>query len=74
MRPDIRMQTAIIIRKNGDYLQGAIVFSDELRWSKSPYDAWRTRDRDVAKAMARMTGGVMVLFNPVARQIKLLGA
>lgn len=69
---DIRTKTGIIIRKGRLYLVGRIVMSDELRWSPSPYDAWRTRDRDAARAVAIKTGGVQMLFNPVSGQLRIL--
>ena len=68
---DARELTGIIIRKNGEYLVGTICYSTELRWSASPYDAWRTRDREQAALVARRTGGVMVLFNPIVGEAKL---
>ena len=72
MKNDIRKQTGIIIRKNGEYLVGKIVFSNELRWSNSPYEAWRTRDKEQAREIARRTGGVMMLFNPIVNQLRVL--
>ena len=69
---DIRAQTCIIIRKNGEYLVGKIIFSDQLRWSRDTYDAWRTRDREKARRIARITGGVMVLFNPIIGKTKVM--
>ena len=69
---DIRTKTCIIIRKNSEYLVGFIVYTKELRWSTSPYDAWKTRDREKAAEVARKVGGVMVLFNPIAGQMKIL--
>ena len=70
---DIRTKTCIIIRKNSEFLVGYIVYSDELRWSVSPYDAWKTRDREEAAEVARKVGGVMVLFNPIVNQRKVIG-
>lgn len=52
---------------------GRILGSCDLRWSDSIYDAYRTRDREKAEALARAVGGVMVLFNPVAGQKKTIG-
>ena len=72
-RDAIRRKTCIIIRKNGAFLVGRIVFSDELRWSRSHYDAWRTRDMEEARAVARAVGGVMVLFNPIVNQRRVIG-
>ena len=70
---DIRTKTCIIIRKNGAYLVGTILYSDDLRWSESQYAAWRTRDKELAREVARATGGVMVLFNPIVNQMKVMG-
>lgn len=69
---DIRTKTCIIIRKHGLYLVGYALYSDELRWSESPYDAWKTRNREKAREVARKTGGVMVLFNPIVKQMKVM--
>ncbi|MCR5566189.1 MAG: hypothetical protein K6F61_05005 [Clostridiales bacterium] len=51
---------------------GYIVFTDELRWSASPYDAWKTRKKEKAEEVARRTGGIVMLWNPVVRQMKVL--
>ena len=72
MKDDIRKQTCIIIRRNGEYLVGRIVFSRDLRWSIYAHEAWRTRSRKEAEAVARAVGGVMVLFNPIVRQLRVL--
>ena len=69
---DIRQATCIIIRKDGEYLVGTICYSKELRWSGSPYDAWRTRKKEDAKRVAGKVGGEMVLFNPIVRQMKAI--
>lgn len=69
---DIRIYTGIIIRKHGQYLQGTIMYSTELRWTDSPWNAWRTRDREEARKLARKVGGTQMLFNPVAGQLKYL--
>lgn len=67
---DIRGETALIIRKDGEFLVGRIIFSNELRWSRSPWDAWRTRIRAKARSIAEKTGGEIMLFNPVAGQLR----
>ena len=70
---DIRKQTVIIIRKDGEYLVGRSILG-ELRWSVSPWDAWKTRKRDKAFIVADRVDGVRFLFNPVAgplRQMKI---
>ena len=67
MKNDIRRKTALVIEKNGEYLVGFSVF---LRFSSSPWDAWRTRDKEAAQAVADKVGGNMMLFNPVVGQIR----
>ena len=69
---DIRTKTCIIIRRNGEYLVGTVLYSTDLRWSGSPYDAWRTRNIEKARDVARKTGGVMVLFNPITGEKRLI--
>ena len=69
---DIRSKTGIIIEKDGEYLVGTILSSTDLRWSKSPWDAWITRQRENALKVAEKVRGNRVLFNPVAGQMKLL--
>ena len=69
---DIRKKTCIVIRKNGEYLVGFILYTKEMRWSSSPYDAWKTRDREKAREIARRTGGIMVLFNPIVNETKVM--
>jgi len=69
---DIRRATCIIIRKDGEYLVGTILYSTDLRWSWSPYDAWKTRDMEEARNVARETGGIMVLFNPIVNQKRVI--
>lgn len=72
MKDDIRRATCVIIRKNHEYLVGTILYSTDLRWSSSPYDAWQTRDVVKARKIALKTGGTMMLWNPVVRQMKVM--
>lgn len=72
MKGDIRRQTALIIRKNGEYLVGRKLYDGPLRWSGSPYDAYRTRDREKARRLAMVTGGIVVLFNPIVGEMRIL--
>lgn len=69
---DIRLYTCVIIRKNGEYLVGRILGTGDLRWSTSPHDAWRTRNRDDAQKLARRVGGITMLFNPVSCKLRIL--
>ena len=70
---DIRTKTCIIIRKHGEYLVGKEYAGGGLKWSWSAYEAWRTRDMEKARRIARRTGGVMVLFNPIVNQKRVIG-
>ena len=67
---DVRTKTALIIRKDGMYLQGRILYSNELRWSGSPWDAWSTRIRAKARSVQEKVGGEILLWNPVAGTIR----
>lgn len=67
---DVREKTGIIIRKNGQYLVGYSIVTNELRWSISPWDAWITRRRDKALIVSDRVGGTRMLFNPIVGQIK----
>ena len=71
---DIREQTCIIIRKNNLYLQGKECFTNKPKWTQYRHQAWKTRNKKTAAEIARKVGGVMVLFNPVANQTKVIGA
>ena len=72
MKDDIRRQTCIIIRKNGEYLVGRILGSQDLRWSNYIYEAYRTRNKEKAKKIARKVGGITMLFNPVTGDLKVM--
>ena len=67
---NIRKATRVIIRRGTDFLVGTILYSTDLRWSVSPWDAWGTRDMQKAERIARSTGGDLWLFNPVAGQLR----
>ena len=43
-----------------------------LRWSRSVYDAWRTKDRMSAYRVAWRVGGSVLLFNPIVGKTKSL--
>ena len=67
---DIRKKTALIIRKDGKYLVGKVVYSNELKWSEDRWDAWRTRIRAEAISVQEKVGGEIMLFNPIAGQMR----
>jgi len=71
MKDDIRKETCLIIRKNHEYLQGGILYSKDLKWTIYKYDAWRTRDIEKAEEYARKCGGIVMLFNPISKQIRV---
>lgn len=73
MTCDIRRKTGLIIRRENEFLVGTILYSKDLRWSLSPWDAWFTRDRNIARMVAQKVGGELMLFNPVVGQIKKYG-
>ena len=72
MKDDIRRQTCIIIRKNGEYLVGRIFGSMDLRWSNYASDAWRTRNPRIAQEVARKVGGVTILYNAATLEARPL--
>ena len=67
---NIREQTRLIIKRGPEYLVGRVLGSAELRWSISAWDTWGTRSRESAERVARVTGGDLWLFNPVAGQLR----
>ena len=69
-RDDIRRATGLIIKRGNEYLVGRILGTSDLKWSISPWDAWRTREWEAAENVARATGGDIWLFNPIAAQIR----
>ena len=69
---DIRTKTCVIIRKNSKYLVGKSKMTGQYMWSIYRNDAWRTRNRETAREVARKTGGIEMLYNPVANQIRIL--
>lgn len=62
---DIREYTCLIVKKNGEYLAGRIIFSKDLRWSIYRHEAVRTRNAEKARNIALKTGGILMLFNPI---------
>lgn len=68
---DIRKSTCIIVERNGYYLVAADVFGN-IRWSRSPYDAYRIRQKMIAYKLAWRVGGSALLFNPIVGKTKSL--
>jgi len=67
---DIRRMTGLIVQRGPEYFVGRVIGTSDLRWSRSPWDAWFTRDREAARKVAQYVGGYLALFNPVAGQIR----
>lgn len=67
---DVRLYTVIIIEKDRKFLVGKEMLSKELKWSDSPYDAWKTRRKDKAYIIADKVKGTRYLFNPVVNQLR----
>ena len=72
MTDDVRRKTRIIIRRGVEYLVGTILYSTDLRWSRSPYGAWGTRNMEQAEKLEKVVGGDLWLFNPIVGQLKEL--
>ena len=72
-RNDIRLRTRLIVKRGSMFLVGKDLFG-KLRWSDSPYDAWYTRDMDVAENVAHAIGGDLWLFNNVIGEAVELSA
>ena len=72
MKPDPRELTGIVIGRDGEYLVGAVLGTAVLRWSTSPWDAWKTRQKDKAFIVARKVGGKRYLFNPLVGTLRLM--
>lgn len=71
MKQDLRKHTCCILKRGNKYLQGVGMWNN-LVWSTSAYDAWRTRDLDKALRFARKTGADVMLFNPIVSQLRPL--
>ena len=70
MKSDIRRCTVVIIKRGAEFLVGRIPYTTELRWSRSPYDAWNTWKKKSAQAVADIVGGDLWLFNPIVGQLR----
>lgn len=69
---DVRLNTCVIIRKNGEFLVGKSSMTGRYMWSIYRNDAWRTRSRKEAREVARKTGGIEILYNPIVNQMRIL--
>lgn len=72
MAENIRKHTFCIIRKNGEYIAGRKLWGDGIRWSIYAHEAAKTRNRATAEEIARKIGGIVLLYNDITREIKVL--
>ena len=72
MKDDIRKHTFCIIRKNGKYIASRILGSNQIRWTIYAHEAAKTRNREKAEEIARRIGGIVMLYNDITRDIKVL--
>lgn len=72
MKDDIRKHTFCIIRKNGEYIAGRILGSSSVRWTIYAHEAAKTRNREKAEEIARKIGGIVMLYNDITRDIRVL--
>ena len=72
MKDELRKHTFIIIRKNGEYLAGRVFYSKQLRWTIYAHEAAKTRKKELAEKVARRVGGIMMLYNDITRDIRVL--
>ena len=66
----LRRETVLILKKDGYFLVGTILDSNKLRWSDSPWSAWRTREKQKAVKIAERTGSEIFMFNPIVGQLR----
>lgn len=73
MKPDIRLATYLIVTKDGQYLSevGTMMVGKAI-WDPHLSNAWRTRDRATARAVAEKYGGQLALFNEILWKVKKL--
>lgn len=72
MKDDIRRHTFCIIRRNGEYMAGRILGSNDIRWTIYAHEAVKTRNRQLAEEIARKIGGIVVLYNDITLETKIL--
>lgn len=73
MKPDIRTETYLIVVKDGQYLSliGTMAFG-HMVWDSHLSNAWVTRNKQKALAVAEKYGGQIALFNKIIWEVKVL--
>lgn len=72
MKQDIRTKTVLIVEDDGWYLSRIEMLTGRVIWSRELSEAWRTRDRNKANAVAEEYVGRLMLFNPIIWEVKAL--
>ena len=68
---DVRMSTVIVIRKDGKYLSRmGTALTGGVTWDQHLSNAWRTRIKANAIAVAQRYGGEPVLYNNIVGKTK----
>ena len=67
---NIREQTALIVRKDGQFIQTESAVIGGTLWTASAYDALKTRSVEKALRSAQRVGGELWLFNPVTGHLR----
>ena len=69
-KDEIKKQTCLVIEKDGEYLAGYRTAIGFVYWTRHLTDAWKTRNKEEAMAVATTYGGRLMLFNPIVWQTK----
>ena len=72
MKPDIREQTVIVIRKDGKYLSRREMLTGRIVWDPHLGSAWKTRNKAKAIKAAERYGGKLYLFNQIIWRVQEL--
>ncbi len=72
MSVDIRQYTRVVIKKDGKYLFCMSQFTMQPEWRENLYDAWYTRDANIARAVAKALSADPMLFNPVVGKVAVM--
>ena len=67
---DIRKETVLIVRKDGQFIQTESAVIGGTLWTASVYDALRTRKVEKALQSAQRVSGQLWLFNPVTGKLR----
>ena len=70
MEIDKRKYDWFVIEKDGRYLKAAPKGIYPLRWTTSPWDAYKDRRRGFARKTAENVGGKMRTFNTLDGRVK----